>query len=197
MVLSRRTLLAIMIGLVAGRRLGAAAGQTGLEGFTLAGPPCTPDERATPAVPADASYRPGAPERSSLVERGVVGTPLTWSGTVTGLTCGRVKGALVEVWQADAHGVYGQSGFRLRGTQRTDADGAFRFETIVPGAAPGRAPHIGVHVVVAGKPDFWTELFFPNDPQNAKDARFNPRLVLTMGGTATHRTGMFDLVLTM
>jgi protocatechuate 3,4-dioxygenase beta subunit len=190
-------LLAIMAGLTAGRSLGAASGQTGLEGFTLAGPPCTPDERATPAVPADTSYRPGAPERSSLVERGVVGTPLTLSGTVTGLTCGRVKGALVEVWQADARGVYDQSGFRLRGAQRTDANGAFRFETILPGAAAGRAPHIGVRVAVAGKPDFWTELFFPNDPRNAKDARFNPRLVLTMGGTATHRTGMFDLVLTM
>lgn len=70
-----------------------------------------------------------------------------------GRRCTAVPGAVVDVWQCDARGIY--SGVRdfagrfdtrgqqfLRGYQLTDADGLARFVTIYPGWYPGRAVHL-------------------------------------------------------
>jgi len=197
MPLSRRQCLLLAAPLLlGGRRLFAAAPQ-GLEGFvTNAGPPCAPDEQLTPAVPADLTYKKGAPVRTTLAEPGMSGTPLTLSGTVSGVTCGRIKGATVDVWQADAQGVYDRTGFRLRGRQLTDAEGRFHIETIVPGNAAGRARHIGLHVNVPGKADFWTEIFFPDDPKNATDRRFKKELAMkAVQAPKGRQAGLFDVVL--
>jgi protocatechuate 3,4-dioxygenase beta subunit len=197
MPLSRRQCLLLAAPLFGGgRRLLANEGQ-GLGGFvTNAGPPCGPDDQVTPAVPADATYKKGAPVRTTLVEPGMAGTPLTLSGTVSGVSCGRIKGATVDAWQADASGAYDTAGFRLRGRQLTDAEGRFKIETIVPGHAAGRARHIGLHVNVPGKADFWTEVFFPDDPQNASDARFKKELAMKMVQAPKGRqAGLFDVVL--
>jgi protocatechuate 3,4-dioxygenase alpha subunit len=76
-----------------------------------------------------------------------------------------VKDALIEIWQADANGLYnspqekrGQAdpNFAGWGRQPTDGDtGEFRFETIKPGRVPykdGRlmAPHITFWIVARG-----------------------------------------------
>jgi protocatechuate 3,4-dioxygenase beta subunit len=198
MTLSRRQWILLGWPLVAaGARTAAAGIPQGLDQFMAnAGPPCTPDERATPIVPADATYRPGSPVRTSLVETGMAGTPLGLSGTVTGLTCGRIKGATVDIWQADARGVYDARGNRLRGRQVTDVDGRFHVETIVPGSTGARAPHLGVNVIVPGKANVWTELFFPDDPKNATDRRFRQELLLKMvQAPKGRRAATFDIVL--
>lgn len=196
MSLSRRQCFLLAAPFLAGRwaRVGAAQG---LDSFvTNAGPPCAPDEQVTPAVPADATYRKGAPLKSTLVEAGMAGTPLTLSGTLSGVTCGRIKGATLEIWQADARGVYDTAGYRLRGRQLTDAEGRYRFETIVPGEAAGRAPHIGLHVTVPGKAEFWTEVFLPDHPKNATDRRFRKELAMkNVQAPAGRRAGLFDVVL--
>lgn len=186
----------LALPLLAGGRLFGAESQ-GLEGFaTNAGPPCSPDELLTPGVPADSTYRKGAPLRTTLAEAGMAGVPFSLSGTVSGVTCGRIKGATVDVWQADARGAYDTAGFRLRGRQLTDADGRFHIETIVPGNAAGRAKHIGLHVNVPGKADFWTEVFFPDDPKNAADRRFKKELAMKMVQAPKGRqAGLFDVVL--
>ncbi len=173
----------------------AAAGRQGLDQFATAAPPCAPGTQATPAVPRDATYRAGAPVRSALATAGQAGTPLHLDGTVTGLTCGRVEGAQVDLWQADARGVYDTTGFTLRGRQVTDADGRFHFDTIVPGAAGSRAPHLGVRVQVPGKADFSTELFFPDSPRNARDPRFRSELLLTKVRADRGQGAIFDIVL--
>jgi protocatechuate 3,4-dioxygenase beta subunit len=123
------------------------------------------------------------------------GTPLTFSGTVTGLTCGRVAGARVDVWQPDPAGVYDMTGFGLRGHQLTDGQGRFQFRTVMPGPPGRRAPHLGVNVTVKGKADFWTELFFPDEPRNASDARFHPDLVVKLVPDGRTRRAHFDIVL--
>lgn len=196
MSLSRREWIRLGLPLVAGARVWAAAPQ-GLDQFAAAvGPPCSDKEQPTPAVAHDATYKAGAPVRASLVETGVIGVPLAFSGTVTGVTCGRIKGATVELWQADAHGVYDTIGFRLRGKQLTDAQGQFAFQTIVPGDAAARARHLGVHVVVPGKTEFWTELFFPDTPKNASDRRFKKELLLkTLAAPSGHQAVAYDIVL--
>jgi len=75
----------------------------------------------------------------------------------------------VDIWHADASGVY--SGFGagsgnrtfLRGIQRTDAAGVASFETVYPGWYPGRSVHIHVKVHVGGNVVHTGQLFF-NDP---------------------------------
>lgn len=180
-----------------GSVLGAAwpASAQGLDQFAMSAPPCGDDPRATPQVPRDDTFRPNAPPRTSLVDAGMAGTPFVFSGTVTGLSCGRVAGARIDLWQCDDRGAYDRTGFRLRGHQLTNATGGFRFETIVPGLSPGRARHLGVRVIVAGKGDFSTELFFPDEPQNVRDPRFKKELLLKMVRANTGRAATFDLVL--
>ena len=198
MTLSRRRLLiAGWPALLAVSGLSARDRQ-GLEQFALAGPPCEVNPALTPAVPRDARYRPGSPARRQLAVAGRAEAPLTFSGTVTGLTCGRISGARVDVWHADGRGTYDMTGWRCRGHQLTDQQGQFRFETIVPGRAAGRAPHVGLHVFAAGRVDFATELFFPHEPGealNAADPRFQPGLLLKVLASPRGKTATFDVIL--
>jgi protocatechuate 3,4-dioxygenase beta subunit len=197
MASSRR---AFLLGLpaaigAAGAALGARQDNS-LAQFTIPGTTCKP-ETATPPVPADATFKPGSPLRTSLRDASTPGTPFVLTGSVSGLSCGRIKGADVDFWQADMHGVYDMAGFRFRGHQLTDAQGLFRLETVVPGAPPGRARHFGVHVQVPGKASFWTELFFPDDPQNARDPRFKPELAIKSIKTTVGQAGTFDIFLNL
>jgi protocatechuate 3,4-dioxygenase beta subunit len=82
---------------------------------------------------------------------------------VDGDVCAPVEGAVVDVWQCDAQGVY--SGFEdiigglfdtrgqkfLRGLQKTDHLGHVEFLTIYPGWYPQRAVHI--HFKIRTDPD--------------------------------------------
>ncbi len=78
------------------------------------------------------------------------GVPLLLTFNVERLAngaCTPLSGAYLDVWHADAGGVYsdvtGAVGERfLRGYQITDADGIARFTTIYPGWYTGRAVHI-------------------------------------------------------
>lgn len=193
MAVSRRHFLGLSVALPVGAGSGVFA--QGLEQFAVSEPPCTDDPRVTPSVPLDRTFRAGAPLKASLADAGTPGTPLSFSGTVTGITCGRVAGARVDVWQADAKGVYDTAGFRLRGHQLTDARGGFSFKTIVPGAAAGRPRHLGVRVQVKGKIDFSTELFFPDDATAPKDARFKKELLLKLTKSGAGQGAIFDVIL--
>ena len=72
-----------------------------------------------------------------------------------------VRDALIEVWQADAAGRYpgrdadADPSVRGFGRTLTDAEGRFRFDTVLPGpsAGPGnapQAPHFAIGVFAAG-----------------------------------------------
>jgi protocatechuate 3,4-dioxygenase beta subunit len=81
-------------------------------------------------------------------------------------TCAAIRNADVELWHADASGVY--SGFGssaasqrfLRGHQRADAHGLVVFDTIYPGWYRGRTPHIHMKVHVGGSAVHTGQLFF-------------------------------------
>jgi hypothetical protein len=99
------------------------------------------------------------------VRRGRSGTPLTLRfKVVDATTCRPIPGAAVEIWHADAAGVYsgvaGNSGNFLRGTQRADSHGNVRFESIVPGWYPGRTPHVHMKVFVSGDEVHTGQVFF-------------------------------------
>jgi len=136
----------------------------------------------TPAAAEGEFYLPNTPERAVLREAGMAGASLRLSGYVLDANCAPIPGAWLDFWQADADGVYGTGSFRLRGHQFTDADGRYTLETIVPGAASGRAPRLYVKVQSPGGPVLTTQLFFPDDPANAADAEFQLELVVTPAG---------------
>lgn len=87
-----------------------------------------------------------------------------------------VNDALIELWQADPHGKFGQSGFAGFGRVATDDSGGFRFTTLKPGCVPGpdgapQAPHIAVAVFMRGLlRHLVTRIYFPGEPGNAADA---------------------------
>src|SRR5262245_19069646 len=103
------------------------------------------------------------------ITEGKRGVPLFLHlGVVDVSTCKPIKGAAVDIWHADAVGVY--SGFGrgaanrtfLRGIQRTNARGIADFRSIYPGWYPGRAVHIHVKVHVGGNVVHTGQLFFPD-----------------------------------
>ncbi len=94
---------------------------------------------------------------------------------VDGTACAPVQGALVDVWQCDALGVYSDvrdtNGFFdtrgrkfLRGYQETDKTGATEFVTVYPGWYAGRTVHIHFKVRVPGagqrSHEFTSQLYF-------------------------------------
>jgi len=77
-------------------------------------------------------YKPGAPVRSVLIEKGTAGTPLTVTGRVFDTRGRALKGALLDIWHADHTGTYDNRGFRLRGKLYTDDEGRYTLRTIKP-----------------------------------------------------------------
>ena len=195
---SRRGFLAGVVGglaVLSTRDLLALEGlQAGLDEFGVSGPPCTPDAKPTPALRAE-GFKPGSPERIDLRDSGVVGRPVVLLGTVAGVRCGRIAGAVVDIWQADGRGTIDASGFRLRGHQLTTRDGAYRFQTVLPGASSGRAPHFGLRVQPSGKPAFTTEIFLPGDSRNAADPRYQSSLAARNTVADGGETLIFDVLL--
>jgi protocatechuate 3,4-dioxygenase beta subunit len=105
-----------------------------------------------------------------------------------------VKGARLDVWHADPRGVVDRQGFRFRGHVITDGNGRYRLETTMPGVVGSRAPHIGVRLTPPGQPPLTTILFFPDDPRNARDPQFAPKLVMKKGAVfSIHPSGSTDV----
>lgn len=86
--------------------------------------------------------------------------------------CTAIRDAVVNVWHADAVGIY--SGFAgqpggvdttgetfLRGFQVTDADGRVEFTTVYPGWYTGRTVHIHVRIHLDSTTVLVTQLYFP------------------------------------
>lgn len=136
----------------------------------------TPSEILGPFYPvlrsvektADLTALPGKPGRAA-------GQVIYVMGRVMNVQAQPVKGAKVELWQANAHGRYTHpsdtnpapldpnfEGFAI---QDTDAEGRYRFKTVKPGAYPAagnwmRPPHL--HFEVMGHRDRQGVTFSPS-----------------------------------
>ena len=87
------------------------------------------------------------------------------TGRVTELDGKPLDNVVVEIWQADAAGRYDNPGFSGWGRAPTDAQGVYRFRTIRPGAAKGRAPHINFLILYSGlMRQLQTVMFFSDAP---------------------------------
>ena len=124
--------------------------------------------------------------RNVLVQPETTGTRIRIVGRVLDGDGLPLPDALVEIWQANAHGRYHHPAdqndapldpaFNGFGRSGTDEQGAYWFQTIKPGRVPfasGRwqAPHICVTVFARGLLNHvCTRLYFADEPANAEDA---------------------------
>jgi len=113
--------------------------------------------------------------RAQIAE-GRTGVPLRVDlRVIDGATCKPSERARVDIWHADAQGIY--SGYQgqgdkqdistvgqkfLRGTQITNSEGAVRFETIYPGWYTGRATHIHFKVLLDDRNVLTGQMYFPD-----------------------------------
>ena len=130
-----------------------------------------------------------------------------------------VRGAKVEIWQANAAGRYAHPddpnpapldpNFEGFGLVTTDAEGRYRFKTIKPAAYPTgptgmRLAHI--HFEVVGQHDeLVTQMYFEGDPYNEKDRHLQsasrPEALIVKLRPATvefepdSMTAVFDIVI--
>ncbi|AXT46688.1 MULTISPECIES: protocatechuate 3,4-dioxygenase subunit alpha [Chromobacterium] len=121
---------------------------------------------------------------SSLLADGLEGQAIVLHGQVLDGAGAPVRDALLEIWQADAHGRYAGAeagGFRGWARACTDFDsGGYRFDTIKPGRVMGRdgrwmAPHINVWLVARGiNLGLHTRIYFADEAEaNAADPVLN------------------------
>jgi protocatechuate 3,4-dioxygenase beta subunit len=160
-------------------------------------PACGEADELTPSQTEGPYYKPRSPERRSLLDPGIAGTPIVLTGAVLSRRCQPIAGALVDFWQADDAGKYDNRGYRLRGHQFTDDAGHYRLETIVPGLYPGRTRHIHVKVQAPNRPILTTQLYFPGEPRNRTDRIFKADLLLAVQDAADGRSATFDFILDM
>jgi catechol 1,2-dioxygenase len=116
-------------------------------------------------------FRAGAPSRTSLVDAAEPGDRLEISGVVLDPDCVTpLDGAVIDVWQADASGVYDTDSveYRLRALLSSDAQGGFAFTSVRPGNYPDaggmRPAHVHFTVTRPGYRPVTTQLYFRGDP---------------------------------
>ena len=169
LTLTRRGSLVRLGGLLAG-----ALGVAGLEidSSDGAGPAAVASGAVscvlTPEQTEGPYYISGELVRRNITE-GRPGTPLLLrSFVVDASTCKPVRNAAVDIWHADASGIY--SGFGqgadnrsfMRGIQRTNAKGLALFRTVYPGWYQGRTVHIHVKVHLGGNVIHTGQLYLPD-----------------------------------
>jgi len=158
-------------------------------------PECRDSDAPTVRQTEGPFFTPMSPERAELIEPGMGGQPIELVGFVLTRGCKPVPGALVDLWQADAKGDYDNKGYRLRGHQFADAEGRYRFRTVVPAEYPGRTPHLHVKVQPKGGRVLTTQLYFPGEPGNRRDGLFRRELLIRTTKNEGWLAGRFDFVL--
>jgi protocatechuate 3,4-dioxygenase beta subunit len=137
-----------------------------------------------PKIPADADNDLVRVKGAASEAQGEI---LQLGGRVLDRDARPVHGAVVEIWQCDARGIYlhpgsGRRGeidraFQGFGRASADADGRFAFRTIVPVPYTGRTPHIHMKVLRDARPVLTTQFYragFAQNPQDFLYRRLSP-----------------------
>jgi protocatechuate 3,4-dioxygenase alpha subunit len=114
-----------------------------------------------------------------------------------------LENLIVEIWQADAQGIFrhpadprhaqADPGFFGWGRATTDKDGRYAFRTIRPGAPAGRQPHVNFLVMFSGLLRILTTtLFFEDGPDPVLNLVLN-RKNLLIGKEAEPTLYTFDI----
>jgi protocatechuate 3,4-dioxygenase alpha subunit len=116
----------------------------------------------------------------SLVKAGARGQRILITGLVLDGDGVPVPDAMIEIWQADANGIFAHPAdpqhanadpnFIGFGRSDTRDGGRFRFETVKPGRVQGQAPHVNVRVFSRGMlTHAVTRLYFGDEAANDQD----------------------------
>jgi protocatechuate 3,4-dioxygenase beta subunit len=192
-LLNRRDVL--RSGAFAASGLIAGAGDALAQAELNPTPECRDGDEPTVRQMDGPFYKPSSPERTDLIEAGTKGRPVELSGFVLNRNCKPVQQVLVDLWHADEAGDYDNRGFRYRGHILTDAQGRYRFRTILPALYPGRTRHYHVKVLATGRQLLTTQLYFPNEPQNVRDGLYRRELTMRMADAGDGLAARFDFVL--
>jgi protocatechuate 3,4-dioxygenase, beta subunit len=107
-----------------------------------------------------------------------VGEIMWVSGRVLDTGGSPVRGAVVEIWQADNNGAYIHTGspitnrepnFQGYGKFETASDGRYMFRTVKPGIYPGRTRHIHYQIKVPSRGNLITQCHFEGEALNTGD----------------------------
>ena len=139
----------------------------------------------TQAIEEGPYYLSATPTRSDVTD-GQIGKSITIKFKVVDTKCKPIKGARVDIWYANADGVYSgvsnigddlgagpNSGNFLRGTQISDKNGDVTFKGIYPGWYPARTIHIHEKIWVKNKEVLTTQTYF-TDAQNTTEMSQSP-----------------------
>ena len=150
-------------------------------------------------------YRRRAPFRAALAAPSEPGEPLVITGRVLAADgCTPLRNAVVDAWHANAQGEYynvaqdsgdGPQAYRLRGRVRTERNGEYRFDTIMPGAysmgASMRPKHVHFIASHPGARQLVTQMYFAGDPNLHSDPLVKDSLIVDKDGGSVR----FDIVL--
>lgn len=117
---------------------------------------------------------PGANDLTQLDDRSAHGEVIAIAGVVRQEDGTPLDNLILEIWQADANGIYGHPAdprhrqadpkFSGWGRAATDKQGRYAFRTIRPGAPKGRARHVNFMVMFSGLMRILkTTMFFPGE----------------------------------
>jgi catechol 1,2-dioxygenase len=114
-------------------------------------------------------YKAGAPEGENIIPEGDSTPALIVQGFVMDGCETPLAGATIEIWNANAEGVYDTSdNYFFRGKLQTPADGTYKFRTIVPGrylnGSIYRPSHIHFRITAPGYNELVSQIYFTEDP---------------------------------
>lgn len=137
------------------------------------------------------------------------GDRLILSGRVFNLECSEfIPETIVDIWHANHEGQYDNQGYNLRGFTKTNAQGFYLFETILPGkylnGSDFRPSHIHLKIIPPGFPTLTTQIYFEGDDKIADDraasiteGEFDAthRIISLSTNTEGKQEGQFDIVI--
>ena len=131
----------------------------------------------------------GANDLTTFNGRKAKGEAIEVRGRVVQADGAPLENLIVEIWQADARGIYrhpadprhagADADFLGWGRAATDRDGCYGFRTIMPGAPAGRQPHISFMFMFSGLMRILkTTMFFADGPDPVLDLASNRKNLL-------------------
>lgn len=162
---------------------------------TIQNQPCVP----TFADGGGPYYQANSPFRDKIAPEQNNGEQLTVKGKILQNDCKTpVANAVLDIWQANESGNYEEEWYR--GQVRTDQDGNYEFQTVVPkgyGEGSGfRPPHIHFKVHVNNQEIITSQMFFPESKGKPgfEDAYIMKLETKTQNGKNIH-TGTHNIIL--
>ena len=139
--------------------------------------PQTPSQTVGPFLRIGLIY---GEKQNVLADERTAGKRIRLAGVVYDGNGNPIDDALLEIWQADANGIYPHSAdprhgevdshFRGFGRAQNKDGGSYEFHTIKPGGRDGHAPFVNLHLFARGMLlHAQTRIYFADEPANAND----------------------------